>query len=503
MSAENRNRRGKYKNYSEYEKEHLVRVEMQTAASAGLPAYHIRPKSGLLNDPNGFSYYNGLWRLFYQAFPFGAVHGAKSWAAVVSRDLVRWEYRGLALLPDTEFDSHGVFSGSALTIGDEFLLFYTGNARSDDGARRSCQVCAAMDKTGKFVKRFPPFISAPPAGYTAHFRDPQAFSHGGEYRMLLGAQNETLQGKILVYKSKDARNWKLSGELDFSERFMGYMIECPNLVFVDGRPILIFCPQGLAQSVAPYPNIHPNMVLVGDAYDDETNTILSDGTLRNFDDGFEFYAAQAMTAPDGRVLAVGWVGLPDTDTPTEKENWAHCLSLIRELTLKEGRLFSYPVKETETLRKERRDISVGGNGIWPVRTMGAEANRCELELRIPEGVSGSVLSAADENGENALTVSFDSLSGEVCADRSAVTGWREQRGDTVRKSKVSAGRDMVLNIFIDRSVFEIFINKGEKSITGRFFPQNGNGNIFITAKAPDPGAKIKGSFWGMEASVKF
>ncbi|MDR1603915.1 MAG: glycoside hydrolase family 32 protein [Gracilibacteraceae bacterium] len=337
LSLENQDRRELYKSYAEYSGEDRARVEAQTAGSPYLPKYHIHPQSGILNDPNGFSFYNGLWRLFYQAFPFGAVHGAKSWAAVVSRDLVRWEYRGLALLPDTPFDSHGVFSGSALAHEDKLLLFYTGNVRTENRERRSYQICAAMDQNGDIKKQLPPFIGDLPKGYTAHFRDPQVFAHDGEYRLLLGAQNEALQGKILVYKSRDMKDWQLSGELRFSGQTMGYMIECPNLVFINGRPILIFCPQGLEQSVAPYANI---------------------------------------------------------------------------------------------------------------------------------------------------------------------TGWREQRGDTVRKSKVSTRRDMVLNIFVDRSVFEIFINKGEKSITGRFFPQNGKDKIFITAAALHPGIKIQGSVWGMEASVR-
>jgi beta-fructofuranosidase len=34
---------------------------------------------GLLNDPNGFVWYNGRYYLFYQWFPFGAVHGMKHW----------------------------------------------------------------------------------------------------------------------------------------------------------------------------------------------------------------------------------------------------------------------------------------------------------------------------------------------------------------------------------------------------------------------------------------
>ena len=50
--------------------------------------YHLHPISGLVNDPNGFSYFNGEYHLFYQSYPFGAVHGLKSWVHFKSQDLV-------------------------------------------------------------------------------------------------------------------------------------------------------------------------------------------------------------------------------------------------------------------------------------------------------------------------------------------------------------------------------------------------------------------------------
>jgi beta-fructofuranosidase len=258
------------------------------------------------------------------------------------------------------------------------------------------------------------------------------------------------------------------GELCFTERQMGYMIECPNLVFAGGKPILIFCPQGLDRTLSPYANIYPNKVLVGHGYDEKSNTILSNGVLENLDEGFEFYAAQAMTAPDGRVLLIAWVGLPDTATPTETENWAHCLSLVRELTLKDGRMIQYPVQETQTLHGKRSDFC--GNAF----SCATQQNCYEMELCIPDGAKGKIV-LADE-----ITVDFDSGKGTIVVTR----------GKDVRETKVSGGRDMILNLFVDRSVFEIFVNKGEKSLTGRFFPRGENTNAAVSASTG-----LSGSFW--------
>lgn len=40
-----------------------------------LPSYHIRPRHGWLNDPNGMTYRDGRWHVFYQHNPAAAVHG--------------------------------------------------------------------------------------------------------------------------------------------------------------------------------------------------------------------------------------------------------------------------------------------------------------------------------------------------------------------------------------------------------------------------------------------
>src|SRR5699024_7468428 len=120
--------------------------------------YHVQPETGLLNDPNGFSFFNGKWHLFYQSYPMGAVHGLKSWFHLTSTNLIDWQKEGADLLPDSPYDSHGVYSGSAFPLDDRLFLAYTGNVRDNDWNRFSYQMGAWMDQNNQIEKVQLPLI---------------------------------------------------------------------------------------------------------------------------------------------------------------------------------------------------------------------------------------------------------------------------------------------------------------------------------------------------------
>ena len=97
----------------------LLALHEKASSSVYRQSIHIQPVSGLLNDPNGFIYFNDTWHLFYQWCPWGAFHGLKHWYHVSSKDLITWKNEGLCIRPDTYFDNKGVFSGTAMPYKDQ------------------------------------------------------------------------------------------------------------------------------------------------------------------------------------------------------------------------------------------------------------------------------------------------------------------------------------------------------------------------------------------------
>ena len=95
----------RYRLYQDWTQEEIKHIKENMAHSPWHTHYHVEPKTGLLNDPNGFSYFDGKWIVFYQNFPFGAAHGLKSWVQLESDDLVHFRETGVKVLPDTPLDS--------------------------------------------------------------------------------------------------------------------------------------------------------------------------------------------------------------------------------------------------------------------------------------------------------------------------------------------------------------------------------------------------------------
>ena len=478
-------REKRYLPYSKWDADTLLHLQAQAANSPYQMHYHLHPISGLINDPNGFSYFNGAYHLFYQSYPFGAVHGLKSWVHFKSKDLVHWENLGLAIEPDTMADSHGAYSGSAREIDGKLFLMYTGNHRDENWIRTPYQIGAWMDKNGKVSDKTILFKN--PDHITEHFRDPQILKKNDTYYAILGAQdNAEKHGHIDVWKSKDLKNWEELGYLDFTDQDMGYMIECPNLVEVDGHVVLIFCPQGLDKKVADYDDIYPNMYVIADGIDFENHKLINPGPLQNLDKGFDVYATQAFNALDGKAYEISWVGLPDITYPTDDENWANCLSQVKELTIKNGQLIQKPVKSMASLHKNEKDVAdqvVSENA----------GQQYELELTIKAGQKGNLYLAANDDLSSGLKISFDTKNGQLILDRS-IAGQKVavDYGEN-RTAPLQPDSDVKLNIYIDHSLIEIFVNDGENVLTGRYFADQAHSKI-----AFDKNINFNGKLWNMK-----
>lgn len=486
-------REQRYRRIEDVSEEELIKLKEKVDNCPYRQKFHIQPKTGLLNDPNGFSYYNGEYHLFYQWFPLGPVHGVKYWYHLSSKDLVTWKDCGVALEPNNYFDSHGVFSGTALVKDDKLHLFYTGNTRDKEWIRNPYQCLAIMNKQGQIQKMNKPIIDTLPKGYTDNFRDPKVFKNKDKYYCIIGAETKDNQGTVVYYESEDLLSWNFKGEIanSFKGNNSGFMWECPDYYEFEDKAVLMLSPQGIEADGDKYLNIFQSGYLVGDKIDFEDG-VFNHKEFIELDRGFDFYAPQTMKDHKGRRILIGWFGLPGIDCITDENGWAHCLTLPRELKLKGDKLLQLPAEELKRFRREERSIS------FTLRNEEKELfdfNEKTYEMICDfNNFTGKKIGIKLRKSEGEETVFYYDLEEKkLVLDRSKSGRLYAEEYGVVRKCSMECD-ELRLQIYVDTSSVEIFVNNGEEVFTSRIFTKEHSTGISFFA---DGSTNLKASIWNI------
>lgn len=408
---------------------------------------HLEPPQGWLNDPNGLCFFGGYYHVYFQYAPDNANgSGKKCWGHYRSPDMLKWEFTGTVLFPDTADDRDGVYSGSAVVCGDTLHIFYTGNVKEEGDhdyitSGRGANVIHVTSADGvnmsekKTVLRnsdYPDFCSC-------HVRDPKVWLEDGKYYMVLGARTLENKGCVLFYTSDDLTGWQYLGTKSVPD--FGYMWECPDFFSLNGREYLSVSPQGLEHSDTKYQNVY------------QSGYFHYDGSLNNFtewDMGFDFYAPQTFETPDGRRIIIGWMGIGDIPytNHTVPLGYQHCLTLPREITVSsDGTLLQNPIKELLSLRSKSRFVSDG---------------EC-AEMPLPFDLSANVNGSFEITLCGALAMRWDGGVFELRFSDEKLGG-----GRTVRKAALDKCSD--IRIIADKSSVEIYLDGGKTVFSSRMYP---------------------------------
>lgn len=143
-------------------------------------------------------------------------------------------------------------------------------------------------------------------------RDPQIFNFKGQYYAVVGGRDRRKKASIPSLGYADYHKRQAVGDLDFNDR-TAYMMECPNLVFVEEQPVASTVPQkdwirSSRHTIISFqicirlglPLTHAKMV--------------DDVSTSNMDYGFGL-CNSSLQRSDGRALAVSWLGFASVSLP--------------------------------------------------------------------------------------------------------------------------------------------------------------------------------------------
>ncbi|MBR1634820.1 MAG: glycoside hydrolase family 32 protein [Lachnospiraceae bacterium] len=444
------------------------------------PAFHLSARVGWMNDPNGFSYYNEKYHLFYQFHPYDSHWGPMHWGHAVSDDLLHWEYLPAVLAPDNSYDRDGCYSGNAITLDDgRQMLMYTGMVYETDenGERRELQMqCLAFGDGLNYEKyEHNPVLTAddlPEGGNKYAFRDPKILRQtDGTFRALIANDVKGCGGQMLVFRSDDALHWEYSHALVKNRYRIGLMWECPDFFELQGKHVLLGSAQDMIPDGLEYHNGNGTFYMIG-SYNEETEQF-EEETNHAVDYGIDFYAPQTVLTPDGRRIMIGWMQNWDTcNLRTESIPWYGQMSLPRELFIKKGVLYQRPIREFDAMRGKAttyKNVKVK-DGV--VTLPGIDGRFIDLELEI------SATNPKEEYRKFALRFaqdarfhtgfSFRPHESAVKIDRKFSGSRRaiihQRRADVAHRNGTIRFR-----LILDRFSAEIFINDGEKVMSATIY----------------------------------
>ncbi|TKV91502.1 hypothetical protein SEVIR_9G100600v4 [Setaria viridis] len=371
-------------------------ADPELAVDDGLrTGYHFQPPKHWINDPNGVMYYKGVYHLFYQYNPKGAVWGNIVWAHAVSTDLVDWIMLPPAIYPTAPFDVNGCWSGSATVLPDGTpVIMYTGI----DGENRQVQnVAYPKDLSDPYLREwvkpdYNPVIAPGPGMNATAFRDPTTAWQGpdGLWRLVIGTKDNH-RGLAVLYRSRDFKRWAPAKRALHSGDTG--MWECPDFYPVTTSPAVGSGGGGSGNGTKHVLKVSLDLTrfeyYTFGEYDHATDTYVPDAALADGNDGLRydygnFYASKTFldTAKQRRVLW-GWANESDSATADIRKGWAGVQAIPRKVWLSSDgkQLVQWPVAEIESLRGAHANVTdtlVAGGSHFEVTGL-ASAAQADVE----------------------------------------------------------------------------------------------------------------------------
>ncbi|WP_239985644.1 MULTISPECIES: glycoside hydrolase family 32 protein [Arenibacter] len=461
------------------------------------PQFHFSPPEKWMNDPNGLVYNQGVYHLFYQYYPEDIVWGPMHWGHAISKDMVHWENKPIALFPD----EHGyIFSGSAVLDTDNssgfgsvdnpplVAIFTYHKAEGAEEGRNDFQtqgIAYSLDNGDTWVKyEDNPVIKNEGI---KDFRDPKVFwnDKANNWTMLLVAGDH-----LQIWQSQDLKDWDKVSEFGKDQGAHGGVWECPDLfpLKVEGTDLERWV---LLISINPgAPNGGSGtQYFIGD-FDGKTFT--SDQKEHKWIDwGTDNYAGVTYNnVPNNDRIFIGWMSnwAYAQETPTEK--WRSAMTLPTKLTLRQVNnnleLFNYPLDSVDKIRNSgaQEDISIDPQSVKSLTF--DHFNSSEVKFKTSSRAFsldfhnslGEILNL-NLDAENQQFVLDRSRSGKVSFDDDFI-----KNVQTMPVPNLPSG-EYEVRIFMDWSSVEIFINGGQYVMTAQIFPNEYYKTLVITNPEDD------------------
>ena len=443
--------------------------------------YHLMAPIGWINDPNGFSEYNGKYNLFYQYNPYSAEWGPMHWGHQTTTDFIKWNLEDVALAPDMPYEATGCFSGTAIEENGKLYLVYTAASDFQNQALAYSNDGIVFNKLDELLIDGDDL----PEGFSNNdFRDPKIFKRNGKFYILCGNKSKTTKQIIMFSGANIEGPYKYVGSI-YNRNDLTGIFECPDLITIDNKDILIASPQGIHDDYFYNFQNGDSCVYLPGTLSTNTNKFYKDqnADLEEFDKGFSFYAPQTLKASDGRNIMVAWMRSWSEPNTTRNDGWCGAMTLPRELTLKDGHIYQAPVREINNYLQNKKTealVELDSNQNHNLESFAGNKSKISFDIDVAAlKEKGRAGIEVYKNTTYSTKIYYDKEKECVVFDRtncgSLYDGMRYAKVDPI-DGKIH------LELYLDVNSVEVFINGGYYTMTGNVYAPSDATSVSLFTK---------------------
>ena len=417
------------------------------------PTYHFNTPEGYASpfDPNGAIFWKGKYHLFYIFQDTRSGEKSDHWGHVSSIDLLHWRHHRTHLL-------QGMYSGNCF-INEEgvpTMCYHQVNL----GNSLAIALDDNLDHWEKLSSN--PITPHTEKGDKHHNKyrswDPFGWYDGEFYYSIFGGERPA------IAKSKKMEGpWKYVGDL-FAHELEGVSINedvsCAELFKLGNKDVLLCISHRLGcryyvgewKNDQFYPEYHSRMSWIDNM----------------------FFAPESLTDSSGRRIMWAWILDYRDFSDRAKDQWSGTLSLPRVLNLnKNGSLDIDVAAEVEKLRYQSFSLPpfvVQADS--DARIDGTFGNSFELiiEFDVSDAQELGVKVCVSEDESEYTIISYDQNAELLKVDTTNSGPEKSPKSIESAPLVLSKGEKLILRVFVDKSVIEIFANS-RQAIARRIFPE--------------------------------
>lgn len=280
-----------------------------------------------------------------------------------------------------------------------------------------------------------------------------------------------------MFSSEDLKKWSYCGILAQNHNQYGKMWECPDFFPLDGQHVLLISPQEMCTTNLEFHNGNGTLCIIG-KYDLEEKKLLRE-TVSAIDYGLDFYAPQTLEMKDGRRVMIGWMQSWDNHITPNDFSWSGLMTIPRELSVKNGRLYQNPVRELTHYYQNK--VSYEGIVInKEVMLQGIQGRKVDMTVEIQKGDYTRFQIHLAKNSEYETVITYRPQEETLTFDRT-FSGYKR---DVIanRSMYVENNEGAVkIRILLDLYSVEIFVNDGERAMTSLIYTEQQADQIIFEA----------------------